>query len=134
MKKLGVLILAVALVGGCAVKPKHQATSSEVLEASAEKKTPETVKAPKNASVVVGDKELALLDNMTKAVEDYVLKNEKKKFTSLCKEKRFDCFVDEKLFPGGKKKVTRTVPPYASGSKMGLQGEKRIQVRYDFYP
>lgn len=85
-------------------------------------------------SIVVGPKDLQTLEKMDKALEGFVLRNETKIFTSLCKEKRFDCYVGDVLYPKTKTKVTRKVPPYASGSKMGLQGENRIQARYDFYP
>ncbi len=79
-------------------------------------------------------KDLQTLEKMDKAIEAFVLKNDPKAFTKLCKEKRFDCQVDGKMFPAGKKKTSRTVPPYASGSKMGLRGEVRVHVKYDFYP
>ena len=84
--------------------------------------------------IVVDNKDLQALDSMTKAVEAYVIKGEKKSFANLCNDKRFDCSVDDVSYPKGKKKVLRTVPPYATGTKMGLQGERRIQVKYDFYP
>ncbi|KYG61644.1 hypothetical protein AZI86_18265 [Bdellovibrio bacteriovorus] len=85
-------------------------------------------------SISVGPNDLRTLEKMDKALEGFVLRNETKIFTSLCKEKRFDCYVGDVLYPKTKKKVSRKVPPYASGSKMGLQGENRIQARYDFYP
>lgn len=88
----------------------------------------------KTTGIVVDNKDLQALEQMTKAVEAYVIKGEKKSLTKLCNDKRFDCFVDEANFPKGKKKIARTVPPYATGTKMGLQGEKRIHVKYDFYP
>lgn len=75
-----------------------------------------------------------MLERMTKAIEVYVHKGDKKEFTQLCKDRRFDCYVGEKLFPAGRKKITRKAPPYALGSKMGLQGEERVQARYEFYP
>lgn len=89
---------------------------------------------PKSTGIVVDSKDLQALDKMTKAMEAYVIKGEKKSFTKLCNDKRFDCSVDEVAFPKGKKKISRTVPPYATGTKMGLQGEKRVHVKYDFYP
>lgn len=88
----------------------------------------------KTTGIVVDAKDMALLDKMSKAVEAYVFKNDKKEFKTLCQDKHFDCFVSEKPFPKGKKKINRTVPPYASGAKMGLHGEERVQVKYDFYP
>ena len=88
----------------------------------------------KTTGIVVDNKDLQALDKMTKAVEAYVIKGDKKSFSKLCTDKRFDCSVDEVAFPKGKKKITRLVPPYATGTKMGLQGEKRIHVKYDFYP
>ncbi len=92
------------------------------------------VESVRNAGIVVDPQELVLLERMQKAVEVYVHRGEKKEFSTLCKDKRFDCFLNEKPLPAKKKKVVRSVPPYASGSKMGLQGEERIHLRYDFFP
>jgi hypothetical protein len=135
MKNIVVLVLLPVLMGGCAIKTKYasQAGASKETKPVA-KAAPEPSKAAKPPSVVVGPEDLQVMEKMNKAVEAYVLKNEKKSFKSLCKDKRFDCYVDEKVFPAGRKKTVRTVPPYASGSKMGLQGETRVHVRYDFYP
>lgn len=102
--------------------------------APTKKKETSTLGKEIERSVVVGPQELALLENMNKAVELYVVKKQPTEFTKLCKDKRFDCFVDEKVFPTKKKKTARGLPPYASGSKMGLQGENRVQIRYEFFP
>lgn len=135
MKKSLMLVLLPMFLGGCAVKSKRDFHNSDDKEVkSAAKAVVEPAKTAKTPSVVVGAEDLALLEKMTKAVEAYVLKNQKKSFKSLCKDKRFDCFVDEKPLSAGRKKTVRTAPPYASGSKMGLQGENRVHVRYDFYP
>jgi|GEM_PF-2204380 len=135
MIKYVVLVSLLAFLNACA---HHAAKDSSPLEFDDDSKT--SVSAAKKAEpaktkgIVVDSKDLAVLEKMNKAVEAYVLKNEKKQFTSLCKDKRFDCFVDEKAYPHSKKKIARKVPPYASGSKMGLQGEARVHVKYDFYP
>lgn len=135
MKNILMLVLLPLLLGGCAIKKKYDSNAGESRESKpAAKVAPEAVKAAKPPSVVVDSDDLLVMEKMNKAVEAYVLKNEKKSFKALCKDKRFDCYVDEKIFPAARKKVVRTVPPYASGSKMGLQGETRVHVRYDFYP
>ncbi|WP_413944306.1 hypothetical protein [Bdellovibrio sp. HCB-162] len=139
MKKNLSLILVMLFLGACATKPKSHDSGFEDLKetkhAATAKKTEKVPAEPaKASSIVVDSKDLQVLEKMTKAVELYVLKNDKKQFTSLCKDKRFDCFVDDKAYPKTKKKIARSVPPYASGSKMGLQGEQRVHVKYDFYP
>ncbi|KHD89368.1 MAG: hypothetical protein OM95_03055 [Bdellovibrio sp. ArHS] len=140
MKKFFVLA-ALLVICGCATQKKETAnwdefhdlkSSSADKTKKAEKKTSETTSKP--GGIVVDGQDVQTLEKMTKAVELFVLKNQKADFARMCKDKRFDCFVDEKPFPKAKKIVKRTVPPYASGSKMGLQGEKRVQVKYDFYP
>ncbi|WP_374029900.1 hypothetical protein [Bdellovibrio bacteriovorus] len=142
MKKL-FLVSVLVFISACATQPKDELSFDEVQQKStssgATKRSSRAESAPSEApakagSIVVDAGDVAVLEKMNKAVESYVLKNEKKNFTRLCKDKRFDCTVDDKIYPKGKKKVARTVPPYASGSKMGLQGEKRVQVKYDFYP
>lgn len=90
--------------------------------------------AGKDSGIVVDSSELELGNRMTKAVDVFVFKNQREDFTALCKDERFDCFVNDKKFPSGRKKIKRKVPPFLSGSKMGLQGENRIRVRYNFYP
>lgn len=131
MRKILLLPLWVLLVSACASKsPDSVITATEK-----QKKIEKTVeKAPKGPGIVVDNKDLEVLEKMNKAVELYVLKNEKKSFAALCKDNRFDCYVNESPLPKRKKKIIRNVPPYASGSKMGLQGENRVHVKYDFFP
>ena len=88
----------------------------------------------KEASIVVDSDDIEAGNRMSKAVDAFVFKNQKDDFTALCKDTRFDCFVNDKRYPKGRKKVKRKVPPFLSGSKMGLQGETRVRVKYDFYP
>ncbi|UOF02681.1 hypothetical protein [Bdellovibrio reynosensis] len=132
MKWLSIIVLSLVLAS-CAHKEK-----SEVLGIGTKapaKKSEQSVAAPaapKQIEVDANDQKA--LDKMTKAVEKYVIKKDIKQFNKLCKDKRFDCFVNEKPFPKNKKAIARSVPPFASGSKMGLHGEERVQVRYDFYP
>lgn len=94
----------------------------------------EDATATPTAGIQVSAEDLAVANRMMTAMDAYVFKNEKTDFTKLCKDKRFDCQVNDKKFPAGKKVAKRKVPPYMSGSKMGLQAEERVQVRYDFYP
>ncbi len=114
--------------------PKDKKAAASSATTTKKKEVTSTLAKEVERSVVVGPQELALLENMNKAVELYVVKKQPQEFTKLCKDKRFDCFVDEKSFPTKKKKVARGLPPYASGSKMGLQGENRVQIRYEFFP
>lgn len=135
-------VAASCLLVSCATKktqdldwkdaPKKEKTT--VTTSSKKKETTSTLAKEVERAVVVGPLELAVLENMNKAVELYVVKKQPQEFTRLCKDKRFDCFVDEKTFPTKKKKAARGLPPYASGSKMGLQGEQRVQIRYEFFP
>lgn len=85
-------------------------------------------------SIVVDTDDMELANKMTKAVDNYVFKDEEEEFKALCEGPRFDCWVNEATYPKGKKKIARTVPPFLSGSKMGLRGDERIQVRFTFYP
>lgn len=99
------------------------------------KATETTAKVEKTeAGIVVDDSDVELANRMTVAMDAFVFKNERSEFTKLCKDKRFDCLVDEKVFPEGKKKTKRKVPPFMSGAKNGIQGDHRVYVRYDFYP
>lgn len=137
IKRMSVLLLVGFLVS-CAHKKQAEydfSTGSQNKD-TAVKKNEKGMAEPtaKAGGIVVDNKDLQTLDKMTKAVEAYVIRNEKKSFLSLCKDTRFDCFVDDVVYPKGKKKMPRPVPPYSSGSKMGLHGEKRVQVKYDFYP
>lgn len=139
MKKNLSVIFAVLMVAACATKPKSNNIGwDDFKDSKSSTSAKKSEKAPaepaKPSSIVVDSKDLQSLEKMTKAIEAYVLKGEKKQFTSLCKDKRFDCFVGDKAYPKSKKKITRTAPPYASGSKMGLQGEQRVHVKYNFYP
>ena len=88
----------------------------------------------KEAGIVVDSEDIETSNRMSKAVDAFVFKNQKDEFTTLCKDTRFDCFVNDKRYPKGRKKVKRKVPPFLSGSKMGLQGDTRVRVRYNFYP
>lgn len=135
-KFFGVLLIS-ALLGGCALKSRKEVRKEALLEPNVTVKvesSKESSKPIKNASIVVGDKDLRLLEQMNKSVEDYVLKKDKKGFQNLCRNQHFDCLIGDKVFPLRNKKIERKVPPYASGSKMGLHGEERVHIRYEFYP
>lgn len=141
MKKTLACALFALVFVGCVThqsRPMPWSESRESVEPVAPgkviKKSSSSSVSTVKTSIVVDQKDLQTLEKMNKALEDFVLKSEAKAFSSLCKDKRFDCYVDDKIYPKKKKKMARKVPPYASGSKMGLQGEKRIQGRYDFYP
>lgn len=132
MRNILLLPLWILLVSSCASK---RPDSTVITATEKPKKIEKTVEqAPKSPGIVVDNKDLEVLEKMNKAVEMYVLKNEKKSFTGLCKDTRFDCYMNEKPFPKRKKKIIRNIPPYASGSKMGLQGENRVHVKYEFFP
>jgi hypothetical protein len=88
----------------------------------------------KNQGIVVEQTDLDAADRMGKAVDNYVFGKEAGEFTDLCSQDKFDCYVDGRRFPKGRKKIKRKVPPFLSGSKMGLQDDKRVQVKYEFYP
>lgn len=132
MRYLSVCVL-VLLLSACAHFKKQEAVTEES-SAKTKAAKAEPAAAPAPTRIVVDSKDVKTLEKMNKAVETYVIKKDSKSFAKLCKDRRFDCFVDDKAFPSGKKATPRTVPPYASGSKMGLHGEHRVQVRYDFYP
>ncbi|UXR65070.1 hypothetical protein EZJ49_02260 [Bdellovibrio bacteriovorus] len=145
MKHFVVLTLLTLMMVSCAHKktqdldfddaPVAKKTSSaKKIDKPGAKPEASPAELSRNSGIVVDPQDLAVLDRMTKAVELYVHKGSKKEFTALCKDKRFDCYVADKFFPAKKKKTARAIPPYASGSKMGLQGEERVQVRYEFYP
>ena len=138
MKRVIVLTLLTVVMASCAHKRKTQDLDFDDVpvtkKSSSSKKTEKSGAKPEASGIVVDPQDLAALDRMTKAAELYVHKGDKKEFTALCKDKRFDCYVADKFFPAKKKKTARAIPPYASGSKMGLQGEERVQVRYEFYP
>lgn len=106
----------------------HRVSESRAAEKSSER-IPE-----KSANIVVDSDDIAAGHAMLKAVDSYVFKNQKDDFLRLCQDPRFDCFVNDKRFPRGRKKTKRRVPPYMSGSKMATQDEKQFRVKYDFYP
>lgn len=144
MKKWILILLAAALCS-CATKktqdldfddlpPEKKATSKAAKSDKTAKPQASPAELSRNSGIVVDPQDLAILERMTKAVELYVHKGSKKEFNTLCKDKRFDCFLNEKNHPAKKKKTARGIPPYASGSKMGLQGEERVHLRYEFYP
>lgn len=84
--------------------------------------------------IVVDNSDIELTNRMLKAVDNYVFKGDAKEFTDLCTDTRFDCVVNSKRFPASRKKIKRKVPPFVSGSKSGLQGNERVNVKYSFYP
>lgn len=154
MIKLGFLLSVVFCLGACASSSKEDVYEGPLDGSSSQaparagsggtKKTTTpaakitTTTTTKTTSttkpVAVDSQDLQALDRMTKSLEAYVLKDQEAGFKKLCRDPRFDCFVDEVFYPKGKKKTPRTTPPYASGSKMGLKGEKHVQARYEFYP
>lgn len=122
---------------GNANKETKMSSSSQTTTSHAERtkvSVSEKGTPAKDAGIVVDSDDIEAGNRMSKAVDAFVFKNQKDDFTTLCKDTRFDCFVNDKRYPKGRKKVKRKVPPFLSGSKMGLQGETRVRVKYDFYP
>lgn len=115
--------------GGSSKETKNSSSSEHSNKSVSDKSTP-----AKDAGIVVDSADIEMGNRMSKAVDAYVFKSQKDEFTNLCKDERIDCFINDKRFPKGRKKIKRKVPPFLSGSKMGLQGETRIRVKYDFYP
>ncbi|MFM6928532.1 MAG: hypothetical protein ACKOX6_08710 [Bdellovibrio sp.] len=142
MKKVLLLVGTALLLSSCATLRKTFCDCDCTLDIAEKKKQTQVthpVKATKKiakdkAAIVVEQADIDIADRMTKAVDAYVFNNQSEEFTALCKEERFDCFVDEKRYPKDKKRVKRSVPPFLSGSKMGLQDDKRVRIKYDFYP
>ncbi|MNK07479.1 hypothetical protein D3C87_253940 [compost metagenome] len=145
MKKLLLLISLPLLLSSCASIKKaicdcqkpattDELTLDEDFETTKSVKLVKRKKSPTQETIVVDKEDVQLADKMTKAVDKFVFKDEEKDFETLCRGTRFDCWVDEKPYPKGKKAIARTIPPFLSGSKMGLRGDKRIQVRFTFYP
>ncbi len=96
--------------------------------------TPATPQVKTGGGIVVQQADLELGDKMARAMDSYLFANDPTDFTNLCKDERFDCFVDDKRYPKDRKRIKRKVPAFLSGSKMGLQDEKRINIKYNFYP
>lgn len=115
--------------------PKASSKASSTKSAKSSDKVDKSAKPEKvETGIVVDNADVELANRMTVAMDAFVFKNERTEFTKLCKDKRFDCIVDEKVFPIGKKKTKRKVPPFMSGAKNGIQGDTRVYVKYDFYP
>jgi len=135
MKIIIVSLLSLILASCVSTKKcdcEHVASTAKENKMTA---TGEHEKSPKKEAAIVVDREdIEISNRMSKAVDAFVFKNQNEDFKTLCEDKRFDCFVNDKRFPSGRKKIKRKVPPYLSGAKMGLQGENRIRVKYDFYP
>lgn len=147
MKKILIVSMVVLGLSACATRPVKESSFDEASPRAGKLSSGKGERASKiknetgaaaeparSSGIVVDPQDLAVLERMQKAVESYVHRGEKKQFNALCKDRRFDCFLNDKPFPAKKKKVPRAAPPYASGSKMGLQGEERIQLRYEFFP
>lgn len=118
-----------------APKTASKTTSTKSASTKSSDKADKAGKTEKaEAGILVDNADVELANRMTVAMDAFVFKNERTEFTKLCKDKRFDCIVDEKAFPVGKKKAKRKVPPFMSGSKNGIQGDTRVYVKYDFYP
>lgn len=116
----------------CAQAPKESKSAATTEHAKSSAVTDKS--STKEAGIVVDSADVDMGNRMSRAVDAFVFKNQREEFTSLCKDERFDCYVNDKRYPKGRKKVKRKVPPFLSGSKMGLQGDERVRVRYNFYP
>jgi hypothetical protein len=113
----------------CAKDPKAIANSAHFEKVPVEKKP-----SKESGPIVVDGDDVVLTNRMSAAVDGYVFKGEKEEFATLCADQRFDCFVNDRRFPKGRKRVKRKVPAFMSGSKMGLQNGERVRLKYDFYP
>ncbi len=122
-------------------KGSHSKTSPEHLNTEhsrlKEIKSPEKVSekiTEKTPIIVVDPSDIEAEKKMSKAVDAFVFKKQVQELTQLCRDPRFDCYVNDRLFPVGRKLKTHKVPPFLSGAKMGLHDEQQVRVKYDFYP
>ena len=116
---------------------KGLAPKKEVTEASSTKSTAKKKKAvaPSVEAIAVNPDDLKIIDQMTTAMDDYVYRGEEQSFIDLCKDSRFHCYLNDKKFPQERKFKKRKVPPFMTGSKMGLRDDdERVRLRYEFYP
>ena len=127
-----ILVFACLLIASCSGLKKRSETSTSATHSSGSSIADKPEKSPKPVSVNPGDIELT--DKMQAAMDNYVFKDEKNEFANLCKDIRFDCTLDGKRFPKGKKKIRRKIPPFMSGSKTGVVGDQRVLLKYNFYP
>lgn len=114
--------------------PEHLNSENARLK---EIKPPEKVSeknTEKTPVIVVDQSDIEAEKKMSKAIDAFVFKNQAQELTRLCRDPRFDCYVNDHLFPVGRKLKTHKVPPFLSGSKMGLHDEQQLWVKYDFYP
>jgi hypothetical protein len=114
--------------------PDHQSSEhSRLKEIKSTEKVSEKINE-KTPIIVVDQSDIEAEKKMSKAIDEFVFKKQAQRLTQLCRDPRFDCYINDRLFPIGRKLKTHKVPPFLSGSKMGLHDEQQVRVKYDFYP
>ncbi|MFP5520625.1 MAG: hypothetical protein ACLGGX_12030 [Bdellovibrionia bacterium] len=123
------------------LKPKKAKTSAAAKAAPEKKQTTNAAKdevLPDANRVELTpeekqDEELEMLASVTEAMDAFLFKKEEDKFFKVCQDPHLDCYLNNKYYPKGKKKVRRKAPPTMTGSKLGSGEPKGTQLRYEFF-
>lgn len=129
------------ILTSCATLKNMICDCSDVSTSSREKT--KTVKSASKAelpaepviALEVNEAQEMLAGDIYTAMDAFVFKNENKKILIFCQSNQVQCWLNEKKWPKGKKLDRKILKksPYMTGSKMGLRGESRIQIRWEFY-
>lgn len=118
-----------------AAKPVKKVNANE-----AKKSEPAVPGAAVSSTEVVVDEppdiaEVMLEGEVYEAMDAFVFEGDEKGFSKFCNSEQVQCWVKDKKWPAkkklNKKKLQKT--PFMTGSKMGLRGEERVQIRWEFY-
>lgn len=137
-KLLGLLSLCF-LLSSCATLKEMICDCQPTTQSKSSSK--DTRNEKKSSSVEVANEtntdraEAMLSGEVYEAMDAFVFKGDEKRMVEFCKSPQVQCWVQSKKWPAKKKLDRKKLQksPFMTGSKMGLRGDERIQIRWEFY-
>ncbi len=118
----------------CDCQPSVKKESNR--EAKGSTKPPRASAPTEEASApVVDEAEEMLGGEIYSAMDAFVFNKDEKRMMVFCKSNQVQCWLNDKKWPAGKKLDRKKLQksPFMTGSKMGLRGDERVQIRWEFY-
>lgn len=118
----------------CDCQPSVKKESNR--EAKTATKSPRASLPTEEASApVVDEAEEMLGGEIYSAMDAFVFNKDEKRMLVFCKSTQVQCWLNDKKWPTGKKLDRKKLQksPFMTGSKMGLRGDERVQIRWEFF-
>lgn len=136
------MVGVLSLLTSCATLKEMICDCQPAAKKESTKESKVTSKASRSSSPVeetpvpaVDEAEEMLGGEIYAAMDAFVFNKDEKRMLVFCKSTQVQCWLNDKRWPIGKKLDRKKLKksPFMTGSKMGLRGDERVQIRWEFF-